>query len=150
VSPGAAAPLRLRPAPSRSLGIGLALVHALAAVATALVPAPGWVKAAVTLALAVSLAHAFRGHVLRRAPDAVVEASWDEQGVWRLRLGCGAEETARLLPDSLVTVPLVVLNFATGRWRRRSLVLPADALPPEARRRLRVRLRLAGAEGPRR
>ncbi len=52
---------------------------------------------------------------------------------WQRDGACGEG----VIDDHLVTPWLVIMTLSLGRWRRRALVLPADALPAEAHRRLR-------------
>lgn len=85
-------------------------------------------------------------HVLHSVPWAIREALWDGEGVWTLYFASGTHCTATLEPDSLVTIPLIVLNFRIDSWRWRSLILTTDNCDQEVLRRLRVRLRLEGAQ----
>ncbi len=135
-------PLRLQPRSSRYLALFLFLAHGMAAVTLFVVPLPLWLKPALLIALAGSLQWSYRMQVSRSAHGAIVQAVWDGEGVWEITLRSGQQLEAVLLPDSFVTLPLVVLNFSTGRWRRRSLVLTQDNTASELLRKLRVRLRL--------
>jgi hypothetical protein len=62
-----------------------------------------------------------------------------------LTLASGRQVGARLLSNSFVSAPVVVLNFRRGSWWPCSLVLTSDNMDPDLLRRLRVRLRLVGA-----
>lgn len=67
----------------------------------------------------------------------------DAQGWW-LQQGQGPWQPIMLRPASLVLPGLVVLRYRQpGQWFDRALCLPADSLPAETHRRLRVRLRFA-------
>lgn len=136
------APLTLRPGVSRRLTVLVWTVHLAALPVLLPLPLPFWAKGGLLLGLAVSLYHSHRTHIARAAPRAIREAIWDETGAWRLSLAGGDLVRADLLPDSYVSLSLVVLNFRTRERRRMGLILPADALPPHYLRRLRVRLKL--------
>ena len=125
------------------LTIFLFVAHTLAAVAVTAVPLPLWVKLGTGLLVALSLVRGFRLHIARNTARAISSVLWDEMGVWKLTLASGESLDARLLPDSVVTLPLIVLNFKTNsRWRSRSLVLSSDAVDADLLRKLRVRLKL--------
>jgi toxin CptA len=138
-------PLHLRPGISRRLGQFLILTHGTAAVAALLLPIPWYARAGLIGVLAADLGYQAGRHLVRRLPWAVCEAVWESDGSWMLTLSSGEQREARLLSTSFVSVPLIVLNFRCGRWRRCSLVLPRDSLDPDLLRRLRVRLRLTGS-----
>lgn len=82
-------------------------------------------------------------HVWRTAALAIVEAVWDEQGVWSLTLVAGKTIPAKLLGNSLVTPFLIILKFSIpSTLLKRSLVLTPSNCDAELLRRLRIRLRL--------
>lgn len=137
-------PLVLRPRVSRRLAAFVALSHLLAATATLGLPGP-WRMLLVPIA--ASLCYRLWADVLRRAPWSIRSVVWEADGTWRIFLVSGREIAARLSPSTFVSVPLVVLNLRQGRLRGWSLPLFSDALEPELLRRLRQRLRIAGA-GP--
>jgi hypothetical protein len=91
--------------------------------------------------IAASLAYEVWVRVLGRAPWSLLGATWAEDG-WRLDFRNGRTESAALLPSSLVTRGLVILNFRVSALRYHSLLLTAGSVGPEALRRLRARLRL--------
>lgn len=63
---------------------------------------------------------------------------------WSLDAADGSWKPVQLLPDSLVTRAFICLHVRIpGRFRREALLIPADALPAEQHRRLRVRLRFS-------
>ncbi len=140
-------PLRLQPQSSRRLALYLLSIHALAALSLLAVPMPLWLKPGLLLLLAGSLDWSYRMQVKRSAQASIVDALWDGEGHWELTLRSGERIQAELLPDSFITLSLVVLNFSTSRWRRRSLVLTTDNTDPDLLRKLRVRLRLEYREG---
>nr|WP_242467483.1 protein YgfX [Thiocapsa imhoffii] len=122
----------------------MTFTHLLACVALVVM---GWRWFTLPLVLAVLLSALHVGFVavLRRAPWSICAALCQADGTWQLQLVSGAEHEAILLPSTFVSLPLVVLNFKLGPWTRRSLPIFADALEPDLHRRLRQRLRLAGA-----
>jgi toxin CptA len=137
------APLRLQPGRSLRLAAFLLLVHVLSLAALVITPLPLWLRLGLGLLLMASLIHGHGLHIARGSPRAITRAVWDELGLWRLTLASGRTLEAQLLPDSFVTLPLVVLNFRAGPWcSRRSLILSGDAVDPELLRKLRVRLKL--------
>lgn len=143
--PGAASFVPLRISPSRSCWLGWFLVasHGLALAGLLLGPWPWWGQALLGALVLALLLLAALGPWLRRLPWSIVAAQWDGQGPWTLTLSSGAQVEGRLLADSLVTLPLILLNFRAGRWRRLTLILPPDALPADSSRRLRAALRMA-------
>jgi toxin CptA len=134
-------PLAIRPGFSPRLAAFVCLTHLLAAAAVLGLPGH-WPLLLVPVV--ASLAYQLYVHVLRRAPWSIRSLLWEADGTWHAALVSGAELQARLSPSTFVSVPLVVLNLRQGRWRRRSLPLFADSLPPDQLRRLRQRLRIAG------
>jgi Membrane-bound toxin component of toxin-antitoxin system len=136
-------PLSLTPGASRRLAWGLVTVHGLAVIVGVL-PLPvalGWRLLVSSLLIAVAC-HDICVQALRCSSRAILTAEWHGHGIWRLRLRSGRVLEGRLLGDSYVSGALVVLNFRTGRWGRRSLVLTSGNCDPDQLRRLRVRLRL--------
>lgn len=140
--PALYAPLILCPRFSRCLAFYLLCIHGLALAALFPLPLPVPVHLGGVLLILTSLGHSALLHLFRRVPWAIREAIWDGMGVWRLRFHSGQQVTAQLLPQSWVSLRLVVLTFRLGPWRRHALVLPTDTLPPELLRQLRVRLKL--------
>lgn len=137
-------PLHLRPCRSRRLALFVAVAHLLAA--AALIPlalGAGW-RAALLLLVGLSLAYHVWASLLARAPWSLHAACWSEQG-WSLAFGNGEQRAATLLPSTLITPWLVVLNFRVHRLRYHSLLLTDEVLDPTLLRRLRVRLRLQRA-----
>ena len=143
-----AAPLRIDAGPSRRLGLYLWATHL---GALALVPwfSLAWYfQLSLGALIGLSLARGIRTHALRSAACAVRAAELDGEGAWTLLLADGRVLSARLLDSSLVHPLLLVLNFHTGRLGRRHLVLAPDSANADQVRRLRVRLREAGARPP--
>lgn len=134
-------PLLVRPRPSLLLAAYVVLAHGLCIPLTLALPL-GWPWRLLLLVLiGLSAAWAVLTHLWPRAPWAVREALLGDDG-WQLTLGSGARVEARLGSTTFVGPRLLVLNFRGSAWRRYALVVMPDGLEPEARRRLRARLRL--------
>ncbi len=89
---------------------------------------------------------------LRRHPvigfgkKALTRLTWHADGPkWSLETPAGTASDATLLPSSLVTRHLLVLNFKLADGSRRSRALFGDELEPELLRRLRARLKSGAA-----
>ena len=134
-------PLLLRPRPSRLLLAYLALSHLLGALVVVALPLSWPQRLGLGALVGISVCWGALTHVWPRAPWAVREALWGEDG-WELLLGTGTRVQARLAPSSFVGTRLLVLNFRGPPWRRPSLVLLSDGLDADTLRRLRARLRL--------
>lgn len=120
--------------------------HGTALAVAIAIPLDWYWRAGLAVAVLASLVNAMAMQVLFMAPSALREATWKSDGAWILTLVSGEQIEARLLPSTFVTPRLVLLNFRRGRWRSRTMVIPPDALDADLLRRLRVRLRLYGAE----
>ncbi|MCB2263374.1 MAG: hypothetical protein LGR52_10655 [Candidatus Thiosymbion ectosymbiont of Robbea hypermnestra] len=138
-------PLRIRPRPSRILAVLLLVTHGAALSALVALPLDWYWRVGLGALVIASLVDTLGTQVLFTIPRGVREAIWGADGTWTLILVSGERVEARLLPSTLVTTRLLVLNFRCGLWRFRALTLPPDALAPDLLRRLRVRLRLWGA-----
>nr|WP_206171514.1 protein YgfX [Thiorhodococcus mannitoliphagus] len=117
--------------------------HLVALVAVWALPI-GVYRLPLSLLVLVSFVHVLQAQVLRRAPGSIQVAIWQAGGDWQLTLNSGRTLTVRLSASTFVSVPLVMLNFRLGRWRRSALPIPSDAIDPGQLRRLRQRLRLQG------
>lgn len=134
-------PILIRPARSYWLLLFLIVMHLLAAIAVLLTPLQFWPRLGLALLVVLSLGYRIWASVLGKAPWSVREVVLSAQG-WRLALENGRSLSATLLPSTVITVWLVVLNFRVGWWRHYSLVLTTEVMTPDALRRLRARLRL--------
>lgn len=138
--------LVIRPRFSRLLACFVVATHLLAVLAVWSLPI-GVYRLPLGLLVLASFGVVFYAQVLRRAPWSIQAATWQPDGDWRLTLQSGRTLTVALTPATFVSVPLVILNFRCGRWRRHALPIPKDALDPDQLRRLRQRLRLQGVTG---
>lgn len=134
-------PLRIEAGFSRRLAAYLLIVHGAGLAVLPALPLAWYLQLALALGVTVSLTDAWAVHVRRSASRAVHFAELDSEGAWTLYLVDGRKLAARLLASSFVHPALILLNFRTGRFLRRHLVLAADAADADLLRRLRVRLR---------
>jgi len=141
-------PLRVRPRTSRRLAVFLLTIHFAALAVVFALPLNGYLRTGLAASVLVALAYSVGVHILYLVSSAVREATWGSDGVWTLTLASGEQIEARLLPSTYVTGNLLVLNFRRARWWSRSLVLLPDSLDATLLRRLRARVRLAGADNP--
>ncbi|MGB2942345.1 MAG: protein YgfX [Candidatus Macondimonas sp.] len=139
---GFAGACRIDPEPSRRLAVllGIGYGGALLLAATGLT---GLLRALCLAGILCSAAWTCWRHF---GPGRIVHAEQLEAERWQLRRADGWEGEARLLPSSLVTPALMVLNFrfpgVWQPWRRgQSLCLLPDSLDRDSARRLRVFLR---------
>jgi hypothetical protein len=93
------------------------------------------------ICLMFSLLAIWRRHFSPLSPGYVRRATWRCDDTWALECGDGRCFPARLQVSGFCHTRLILLNFELGPWRRRSLLLLPDSLPPDALRQLRVRLR---------
>lgn len=136
--------LALTIAPSRALRHAVAALHLLAGAAVLLADLPAWLAGLLLVAVAASLARAWR-------PPAPATLRCRADGSLALHAG-DDWQAVELLPDSLVLAWLAVLRYrrAGGRGTHALVILP-DGLAADDFRRLRVwlkwRARLAGGTG---
>lgn len=133
--------LRLYPRRSLRLSLLLPVLHLVAAAVLFAVPLDAPLRLALLVLVVLSLAYAIWVLALGRAPWSVRGATWSEDG-WSLEFGNGQSREATLLPSTLLTRGLVILNFRVSRMRYHSLVLTESVIGSELLRRLRARLRL--------
>lgn len=141
------ATLALRPGASRALALLLIAGHTAAALLLWLSFPVWWWSAAASVVLGASLTLGLRRHALRSSPAAAVGLALAPEGVVDVQRRDGAHLQGRLLASSFVSPALVILILAVRRWRPPLAVLvPADSVPRDDHRRLRVWLRWRGAE----
>lgn len=121
---------------SRLLMLALLLVHGLAMLAMFLLPLSFLMRATLLLILAANLWFALKH---RSAAGSVAGLRIESDRVVLLHAG-GGEMSGQLLPDSLVTPYLAVLQIRTESNHRRVLIMP-DTLDAQSFRRLRILLR---------
>ena len=128
--------------PSRLLGAALSCMHAAAWLALLTLDIPVWALLALTLILSLSLHYYLRRIARLVAPASCLSLQLEGS---RIILGerSGRQIAGRLLPGSLVTPMLLVINIRlleTGKIR--SVVVMPDSLDAESFRQLRVFLNL--------
>lgn len=139
------AKLQLDLGASRALAAVLVAVHVGAAAIAALSPLALSLRVAILVLVAAGLYRGLGRHALRRGRHAITGFVLNDDDTCAVRHGAGDWEDARLL-DRWVHPRLTILVVRGARRRRASgIVVPWDAVPAEAFRRLRVRLRLQTA-----
>jgi hypothetical protein len=128
---GSSSPLVLEPSRSRALRLIVILLYLVALLPGLLLPLPWWARPLWMLVLGAAFYWEWRR--VDAAPPRLryVERTWEFEesaGEWR----------AQRLRDWYASPLLCVLSFAEPR---RTVLLPADALPAEQHRQLRVLLR---------
>ncbi|MDX1607495.1 MAG: protein YgfX [Candidatus Competibacterales bacterium] len=114
----------------------LAVVHALALAPLLFLPLPPVAVGLWLAVVAVAAVREGRRHLLRRGPRFVTAVRWDRDGSWRLRTGDGVEWRGDAR-DALVTPWLCVIHWRVPVAGQGSLLVAADAVAPDAHRRLR-------------
>lgn len=140
-------PLLAELGPSRQLWLLLALPHLLAAAVWLYLPLAWSLRLAAVCLLAARLLYLLQLHLSASRPSSIEALSWDQRRGWRLRDACGRWRNAELQLPVFVSRRLVAVRFRSGRGRC-SVLVPADRLPADDFRRLRVRL-LQSAHGHR-
>jgi len=150
---GSSPPCRRRPMtplqriaikPSPWLAAALCAIHAAAAATLWLVPGSVWLKAGLTLALALSLAHALARKAALQGSRAIVALEVTQDGRISYRTRGGDWPSCELLGSSYVSPWLTILNLKPGGGRRvRHVVLVPDNINERDFRRFRTWLRWA-------
>lgn len=133
---------------SRALTIIAVALHAGAIAVSVLLPVAWWLRAILALLVVANGYLVVSRHTLRFARSAIVAFAMEQEGdACRWRYRAAADWVDGQLIDRWVRAPLTLLVLRRkGKWWPVSLVLAADAVAPEAFRRLRVRLTLRTAE----
>ncbi len=133
--------------PSRYLAFILVSVHGAASLVPLLV-LPWWAGSTIVLMLLLGLRHYLLRDAWLRLPHSCARLVLEEEGAVLVRRD-GAELSCRILPGSMVTPWLTVLNILPqGARFARSVVILPDSLDAESFRQLRVWLRW-GSHSPR-
>lgn len=134
--------LRLALSPSPLLGWLLAGLHGIALGLALAMPLPAWARAVLGAAIVASAVHAILLHALNRLRHSLVELEISDDCRVAVFDRDGEEHAVELLPSSVVTPWLTLLNLrqAPRRWPRTLLIVP-DRVDAEPYRRLRVLLR---------
>jgi toxin CptA len=119
------------------------LALALALIILFVVELPLWASLLGACTCLLHAAWALPRQILLRHPMAFTGLRRDESG-WQLFNSRDGWQPVQLRPDSLALPVAVVLRFRLlGERRVRGVCIPYDALPREAHRRLRVRLKFS-------
>ncbi|MER0043334.1 protein YgfX [Pseudomonas sp. MGal98] len=130
-----------RPSP-RLLEIYLC-AQALALLTLLFVEIPLWVCLLGVLACVGHAAWVLPRHVLLTHPAVFKRLRHDDEG-WQVLRSGGQWQPVTLQPDSIALPRLVIVRFRLpGRSFTHSLCIPADAMPRDVHRRLRVRLKFS-------
>lgn len=134
--------LRIRLGRSTALAALLAALHGVALLLALTVEMPFWAKCLFGLLIVASAAHAILLHAWQALPHAIVGLEMSEDcRAWIIDRADVAHPAA-LLPSSVVTPWLTVLNLREQgkRWPRALVIVP-DRVDADLYRRLRVWLR---------
>ncbi|GMQ83772.1 MAG: hypothetical protein BMS9Abin06_0512 [Gammaproteobacteria bacterium] len=141
-------PLRVELGPSRIFLSVLVSLYSLAVLAWWCVPLSGLTRLLLTALLAGHFSHLYRVYVAATSVASVQALSWDRVKGWQLRGPDAVWLPADMLLPVFVSYRLAAVQFRTGRFKTRTVVLFADCLPANDFRRFRVRL-LQSAHGDR-
>ena len=137
-------PLRLTVRSSPRLACVFIAAGVVAGLCVLLAPLPWWVKAPVLIVVTLATWHALALHAWQRLPAACCGIEIDGKGRLVLQRRDGSTAEAVVERDSIVTVPLTILNLRLAQGRKRvSVLLTPDRVEAETYRRLRVWLRWA-------
>ncbi len=137
--------LQIDLSPSRYLTLILMGAHG-AAIIVLLLVLPWWASAATALMLLLGLRHYLMRDAWLRLPHSCTGLVMEEEGA-AILLRSGIQQPCRILPGSLVTPLLTLLNVLPqdARFARSVVILP-DSLDAESFRQLRVWLKWHGNE----
>lgn len=117
-------------------------LHVLAASLSMVARPPDHLGLLLSRLLLVSWFSLRRHPLIGFGPRALSRLIWHaDRPDWRIETTAGAVADATLLPSTVVTRFVIVLNFQLADGRRRSRALFGDEADPELLRRLRARLK---------
>ncbi|WP_148665414.1 protein YgfX [Sulfurifustis variabilis] len=131
--------------PSHRLAGLLGIAYGGAIAIALLLPVPWLVRGAIALVLAFGLYLALRTHAYRSTAGTVNALEFGADGTCSVRFSGAGQWTECELEHSWVHPRLALLSLRVAGARRARVAIAADAIPAEAFRRLRVRLRLRTA-----
>jgi hypothetical protein len=131
--------------PSRQLAWLLGIAYGGAIAIALLLPVAWPVRGAIALGLAVGLYFGLKTHAYRGSARAVDGLEFGADGTCAVRFSGAGQWTECEVEHSWVHPRLALLVLRVAGARRARVAIAADALPAEAFRRLRVRLRLRTA-----
>jgi toxin CptA len=128
---------------SKRLRAVCAVGHLLALIACLMLALPAAIKLAGVVFCLVHAAWVMPRQVLLSHPQAVRGLRRDRSG-WQLWSAGAGWQPVQLRHDTVALPWLVILRYRRpGQWFSRSACVPADALPVDQHRRLRVRLKFS-------
>jgi toxin CptA len=131
--------------PSRQLFVAYCAVQLLALCSALTLQLPFPVKLGLLLGCLAHGAWVLPRHLWLTSPYAIVGLRRSPEG-WAVHSRAKGWQPVHLRHDSLALPWMIVLRYRlSGQWWSRSVCLPADALPEQAHRRLRLRLRFSRA-----
>jgi toxin CptA len=137
---------RISVRPSVLIAIAVSLVHVAATTVMWIVPIPVVGKAAVTLAIAVSLIYFMARDAALHAARSIVALELREDGEIACQTRNGAWLDCELLGSSYVSPAMTIINLRPRGWPGdRRIILVPDNVDAEDFRRLRTWLRWRGA-----
>jgi toxin CptA len=133
---------------SRSLTLLFGLFGVASQTSVWLLPLPYWVLLVLTVILSGWSGYSLLRDAKLRLGRSCVAFRLEDKDEVVLVLRNGSHLSGRVLPDSLVTPHVVILNIVLGEQRgRRSILILPDAMSAESFRRLRVVLGWGGGTG---
>ncbi len=136
--------------PSRRLAGLLSAAHGAALAVLPALALPAWAALLMAAVLVFSLLYFLRGHAWLRSPSSCIGLTQDGDGGILLLTRDGSRIPCCILPDSVVTPALTVLNIRVeGARGTRGIVILSDSMDAGAFRRLRVWLRHGGDQAAR-
>ena len=136
---------RISVRPSVLIAIAVSIVHVAAAAVLWVVPVPVVVKAAVTLAIAVSLIYFMARDAGLHAARSIVALELRDDGEIACQTRNGAWLDCELLGSSYASPGMTVINLRPRGWAGyRRVILVPDNMDAEDFRRLRTWLRWRG------
>ncbi len=136
---GQSVTLRLNLRPSRIFTASSGVCHLLALISLFVTAIPAPLKVGLGGLVLLSWVVVQCGHGGLCDRWFVQQLEWCENGQWKLYGRDGRGSTARLV-DCYVNPHLLVLNFAVGTFRRRSVLIFADSADSDEVRSLRMQL----------
>lgn len=134
--------LRVALTPSPYLAIFFIALHLAAAVILAPLDLALWIKLALAMAIAASLAHVLWRHAFLKSRSALISVELREADRAAVQTREGTWQDARILSTSYVSPLLTVLNLRLrGETLPRHIVIVPDNVDFEDFRKLRVLLR---------
>lgn len=128
--------LRVNPTPSKSLAAIILVTHVLAFVSGFASTLPLWLSWVLAIAVLCSLVIYLNRYYLHYMDGLAI--GYQDSGSWYLDDGGDETLKLQLLPSSVVTPWVVILNFKSANKTTNSFVICRDSLDAESFRKLRV------------